>query len=393
MARQRRKILISLIADRRVRDKTFAKRKEGVRKKAWELATLCGVPVALVFASPVGSAMATELWESEEGVLDRYCALLPEARSQHTHRRYLEGELGKERAKIAKIRQDGALEPWDNALNDITPREAQSLLKSIDAALRATSARMRALGLLDGEDGRLVLHVPSLVASNAVVPFGNSSQYIGIGGSGSGSNQLQMIIPAGYGGNRDHCGLLSWEDDTFQPCNADAVQPGYGFQCPGGGYLHMDGGYQVQALCGASVHDGMSDHSMWCADELGNFAVMPARYPPTQYTGHDGSFIAAQAEHIALSTGADFINAPNDYLSMAIGGNSINIGDYSTQCPVAYGFQRGDANQLDQPQYLDDLADGMGAESGHADTQLQNLGNGSHHQVRHDLQSSYICKT
>ncbi|KAL5227605.1 hypothetical protein ABZP36_015870 [Zizania latifolia] len=389
MARQRRKILISLIADRRVRATTFTKRKEGLRKKAWELATLCGVPVALVCAVSVGSAMATELWESEEGVLDRYCALPPEARSQHTHRRYLEGELGKERAKIAKIRQDGALEPWDNALNDITLREAQALLESIDAALRATSARRKALGLPDGEDGRLVLHVP-LDASNAVVPFGNGFQYIG-SSSGGGSNQLQMI-PAGDGGNRDHCGLLSWEDDTFQPRNADAVQPGYGFQCTGGGYLHMDGGYQVQALCGASVHDGMPGHSMWCADESCNGAVMPASYPPTQYTFHDGSFIAAQAEHIALSTGADFINAPNDYLSMAIGGSSINISDYSTQCPVAYGFQRGDAN-MDQPQYLDHLADGMGAESGHGDTQLQNLGNGSRHQVRHALQSSYICKT
>ncbi|KAM0913054.1 hypothetical protein ACQ4PT_012416 [Festuca glaucescens] len=125
----------------------YAKRTEGLQKKASELAMLCAVPVALVCAS----AGARLMWESEEGVLDRYrrgAAIPPDARTQHTRQSYLETELAKERAKLAKARL-GMLPGWDAALNDVTLGEAREVLATIDIALRAARDRMVALGDCD----------------------------------------------------------------------------------------------------------------------------------------------------------------------------------------------------------------------------------------------------
>uniref|UniRef100_A0A8R7V536 MADS-box domain-containing protein n=2 Tax=Triticum urartu TaxID=4572 RepID=A0A8R7V536_TRIUA len=133
----------------RERPKAHAKRADGLKKQAEKLATLCGVPVALVCASARAGAPPL-VWESEEGVLERYRrAVPPEARAGHTHRAYLETELGKRRAKLARARHGcpAALPDWDEALNDMTLGDARELLRAIDAALLATGDRMEALGV------------------------------------------------------------------------------------------------------------------------------------------------------------------------------------------------------------------------------------------------------
>ncbi|KAM0893265.1 hypothetical protein ACQ4PT_025222 [Festuca glaucescens] len=152
-----RKVDVRFIENARSRAARYAKRSRGLQKKASELSTLCGVPVALVCAPAAGAgagAGAPLVWESEEGVLERYraAAVTPDARARHTHRSYLEAELGKERAKLARARP-GALPDWDPALNDMTPDEAREVLEAIDANLQAARDRMAALGL--PADGRL----------------------------------------------------------------------------------------------------------------------------------------------------------------------------------------------------------------------------------------------
>ncbi|KAF0929129.1 hypothetical protein E2562_015227 [Oryza meyeriana var. granulata] len=277
----RRKIPMSLIADRRVRATTYVKRKKGLMKKAGELSTLCGVPVAL------------------EGLLAKYLELPPEVRAQHTHRRYLEGELSKERAKLAR-------------------------------------------------------HIPPC-ASDAVVPVG----YVV---SSGGGNQMQTT-PAGDDINyADQYGSLPWYE--FQP---QVMQPGHGFQCTGGRYVDMDG-YLWQDPGNANVHHGWSDQATRCTDES---CSCNAAAPDlaTWCTDESCPFLGAPAQPLVFSTGADFVNAPNDFLSMGIGGGFINAGDYSAQCS-ADGFQLGDANHLDQMHYL--VGGTGGAEP--SDTQSQNWG-------------------
>uniref|UniRef100_A0A0E0JI16 MADS-box domain-containing protein n=1 Tax=Oryza punctata TaxID=4537 RepID=A0A0E0JI16_ORYPU len=350
----RRKIPISLIAHRQKRAATFAKRKESLKKKAEELSTLCGVRVALVCAGtgvPGGGAVSKEVWESEEGVLTEYRALPPEVRAQHTHRIYLEEELGKERAKLARVRQDGAFTSWDAALDGITVDEARALLESIDAARAAASARREALGLLDDgngvdDDGGFALqlqqqHIPPGASHAVVVPVGHGVQYIG---SSGGSNQMQAT-PAADGINcADPYDAVPW-DNTFQPHlmrTGDHCVPMYSYlwQAPDGN------GWPDLAT-------GCTDESCSCNAAAAAAAAVPAMYAPSLDTVH-GSFLSGPAQPVAFSTGADFINAPNDFLTMGLGGGFTNVGDYSAQSS-ADGFQLGDM---------------FGAEPG--DTQSQN---------------------
>ncbi|XP_037456956.1 uncharacterized protein LOC119328013 [Triticum dicoccoides] len=223
----RRKVPMRLIEKARARAETHARRTKGLQKKASELATLCAVPVALVCSA--GKGAPPLVWESEEGVLERYRRAVPaETRARHTHRSYMETELGKERAKLARVRHGcpGALADWDAALNDMTLEEARGLLETIDAALRATGDRMEALGIpADGGHDRL-----EGSSHDALMP---QQRGYGVGNpvdmDAAGFQQLQMV--PFHAGNND--GLLEQFslDDPFE------TQPGCrGFQCVGGNY-------------------------------------------------------------------------------------------------------------------------------------------------------------
>jgi hypothetical protein len=120
---------IELIENARARAAAYARRTKGLQKKASELATLCAVPVALICA-PAGAGTPL-VWESQAGVLDRYRGGAAVPRAWHTHRSYLEAELGKERAKLARARRRGALADWDAALNDMTLDETREVLETI----------------------------------------------------------------------------------------------------------------------------------------------------------------------------------------------------------------------------------------------------------------------
>uniref|UniRef100_A0A0E0FLA3 MADS-box domain-containing protein n=1 Tax=Oryza nivara TaxID=4536 RepID=A0A0E0FLA3_ORYNI len=338
----------------------MAGRKETVIKMAKELSVLCDVPVALVCA--VGGAV--EVWESEEGVLDRYRALPPEVRATraHTHRGYLERELRARRSKLAKVREEGAFKSWgrDALSGIITAEEAPALLESIDAAIAAATARQEALALLDG-GGLHLQHVPAS-ASDAVAPVvgGHGVQVQYIGGSGGGGGSQQEMTPAADGDgarNADqYDDILPWDGNTFEAHNAHVMLPACGFQCTGDYRVDMDG-YVWGAPDDANAYHGWPDEAMWCTDEscscnAATATAVPAMYhPPTLDTVH-GSFLAAPAQPLAFSTGADFINAPNDFLTVGVGGSFINVGDYSAQSLADEFHHLSDAtNQLDQTHY------------------------------------------
>ncbi|KAE8820349.1 hypothetical protein D1007_01781 [Hordeum vulgare] len=268
----RGKIAMRLVENARARAATCGRRTRGLQNKAKELATLCAVPVALVCLA-AGAGSPPLVWESEEGVLERYrSAVPPEARAQHTHRGYLEAELGKERAKLARARHGcpAALADWDPALNDVTLAEARELLDAIDTALRAAGDRMEALGL--PADGALDEQVAPHASDDAVMP-----QPLAHGGGVpcTGSNPVDMDV-AGFqlqmvpwnGGDKD--GLLG--EDGFQ------MQPGCGFECIGGGNFWgaVDG---TPAPGSGNAHYDWPGLTMWHADELCDTALPLGHYP------------------------------------------------------------------------------------------------------------------
>ncbi|KAL5227482.1 hypothetical protein ABZP36_015747 [Zizania latifolia] len=358
----RRKIAISLIGNRRARAATYAKRKDGLMKKARELATLCDIPVAVVCAGPDGGA--PEVWLSEDGVFDRYRALAAEKKAGHTHQAYLWEQLGKEKAKLAKLQQDGPdeLAPPDAALNGMTLDELNRLLESIEMKLRATAERRNALGLLgddDGADGGLW--------PDAAVSLGHH----GVPCTGVGLHRYQQQVHApGNGGQ-----LVQFTWNPYQPYNAGVPQPGYNVHSVGGHGVDMNGynnhgqfawgaflphnavvqpsygdhlqypdsngvcGYQTQAPANGGWHNpGTFGNGEPCN------AIVPAGYP---YVGINGnSFMDTTGQFLTMGSDESFMNVGGGY---------------------GYGTQSSDANQnscsLEQLHYLSDLADCLDFES------------------------------
>uniref|UniRef100_A0ACD5YJB5 Uncharacterized protein n=1 Tax=Avena sativa TaxID=4498 RepID=A0ACD5YJB5_AVESA len=235
----RRKIAMRLIEKPRARRATYARRTKGLEKKALELSTLCAVSVALVCGPAAGAGAGAPLvWESEEGVLDRYrgTAIPPDTRAQHTHRSYLEGKLGKERAKLARTRP-AALPDWDEAFNNMTLAEARAVLDAMDATLGATRDRMEALGLPADGDGQL--EIEQVAASDGdgdasgVVPQDLGLQQANMA-MGAGF-QMQMMpwqgggsydetqAPGGYGDSNAGC---AWPDLTMSYAADESWVPG-----------------------------------------------------------------------------------------------------------------------------------------------------------------------
>ncbi|KAL6850099.1 hypothetical protein ACP4OV_020726 [Aristida adscensionis] len=386
----RRKVPMGLIASRRVRAATYAKRKEGLRKKAQELATLCDVPVALV--CDAGGEGRPEVWESREGVLAAYRALPAEARAGHTLRAYAEAELGKEAAKLARVRQAGPpeLAPWDAALDGYAHEDLRRLLASLDAALRAVEERRRALGmpLHDGDDvgaagGGLLEGVVSDAVPLARVGAdfadgadgysqlppgcgahaddGGYRQAMwgdgflqsgcgfhqctttsgGVGGGGGGGvdmdvgYQLQMA-PDVYGtssSSNNNGRRLAWED--FQPRNnAGAVQLGYSLHRAGSSYAAMDGYHTQQGVPG--VHPNLA---IWSTGEPCNAVV------PSGHLSLDiglGYMDTSAGQHAAVGAGGSFVNSP-PALSLAMG-TGDDFASAPPALPLAMSFAGDVAN-------------------------------------------------
>ncbi|KAL6613942.1 hypothetical protein ACP70R_036212 [Stipagrostis hirtigluma subsp. patula] len=297
---------MSLIGDVRARATTFKRRTAGLKRKAEELATLCDVDVAVACAGPDNGG-APEVWESREGVIERYRARPAEERAKHTLLAYAEAELAKERAKLGRVRQagPGALAPRDAAaaldLDGMSLEEVQAVLGSIDAAIRATAERRKALGLpgdADADDGQLQHAVPlgrgvpciggevedmnmwvqELMWGDGVPHNAGTMHPVPIGQHidrdvDTHGNQwpLQML----GNGDSDGHGPSAW--DSFEP-NA-IVYPGCGVQCSDSNFVDMDC-YQMAVPGNANADDGWLGLAMWGTDESSCNAVVPVGYPP-----------------------------------------------------------------------------------------------------------------
>ncbi|CAM0910191.1 unnamed protein product [Alopecurus aequalis] len=303
----RGKLAMKLIENARDRAKRYAERTVGLQKKASQLSTLCAVPVALICAPAPGARAPPLVWESEEGVIDRYraAALPPETRARHTHRSYLETELGKEKAKLARVRP-GALPDWDPALNDMTQDEAREVLQTIDAALRAAGDKMAALGL--PADGWLEIEQVAL-----------APELLGLGDADMGAGFQQQMIPF-HGGSNDHGGQCggSYNVGAFDETEA-----------PGGYGDNADCAWPDLTMC-------------YAADESWD-AIMPTGYYP-DFT--DGA-LAPEPYSAQDVTGRDYVDTlPLEY-PMGMDENLAYLGmDNSSYAAhwQAQGFQRSDTS-------------------------------------------------
>jgi hypothetical protein len=333
----RRKIPITFVEDRQARAAAYRRRAKGIKKKADELATMCGVRVALV-CDGGASGVKPFNWQSKEGVLDTYRAVPPKIRAQHTLRNHLESELCKVSAKLARVQQQGPalLSGVGAALGDMSPAKVQELLES---SVSATRKRLVALGL--PADGKL-----QQIAADAVV----MEPQLGHGGLPCiGSNAGDM--DAGFQLQTVPCPGLeesSWDNGFQQRHNAETMQPAYGFQQTGENYLGDVHSYgQMQEPGYGNYGYGYPDLTM-CYDESCN-GVLPAEYYyPSLGMSVGGHFIhgtpAPDQPAIFSGNGGDYINAAPHGYDMGIGGNFTSPESYTGYwCPAQDYFQHGHA--------------------------------------------------
>ncbi|XP_037497292.1 agamous-like MADS-box protein AGL104 [Jatropha curcas] len=80
----RSKIILKKIENPTYRHITFAKRKSGIIKKAYELSTLCDIEIALIVFSPAGKLFLYEGKKRLEEIIQHYFDL-PDNRRQRLH--------------------------------------------------------------------------------------------------------------------------------------------------------------------------------------------------------------------------------------------------------------------------------------------------------------------
>ncbi|KAL3579471.1 hypothetical protein D5086_020975 [Populus alba] len=114
-----------------IKNKSYEERKQTLRKKASELATLCDVPVCLVCVNPDGS---TETWPEEE---ERAVDVLMAYKAQTTMKNESnEGEKGKEKV-VDKAPH--VFETWDARFELLPEESLVDVLKILDRQLQAVN--------------------------------------------------------------------------------------------------------------------------------------------------------------------------------------------------------------------------------------------------------------
>uniref|UniRef100_A0ACD5XFV4 Uncharacterized protein n=1 Tax=Avena sativa TaxID=4498 RepID=A0ACD5XFV4_AVESA len=397
----RSKTPVGFMKDARKRRQSFENRRRGLlvgsrdgkrRGKVEELATLCGVPVAVVCADLKGGAPTVV--ETEPGVLDRYRALPPEKRAEHTHVRYLQGLLTKENAKLARVRQAGpaALATPHAEMSTMTAEELRALLESVDAAIAATAERRRALGLPGDDDDHAVVVPPrggdsegdggryfdpmqqqgqgvaGLLLDQAIIWQGSQAH----GGGGGGGmipreycyGGMNMAQPAAYdpqphyticnpavrGYQQQMPSNGGYYLEPLAPAGACIFQPHNVIAQPWNGTFQYDDG-------GSSSHVGTSsswaqsngnfnntgaaqDLSIWSAGESSNAITGYSAYMHAITSGN-----APSAEYPDQFTSNNFSGAPAGFLNMGAGGIGMNyLGGYETQ-GSSNNLQRSGASQ------------------------------------------------
>ncbi|KAF8722974.1 hypothetical protein HU200_022117 [Digitaria exilis] len=334
----RRKIELGLIEKASSRAKSLKQRKEGLQKKSYELEVLTGVDVAVVCANPGGGAPKLEYGSA--AVIDRYFRLPADKRAKHTHLNYLNVELGKEKARLAKERQEGPKALASPRKQEMSGVDLEELLASIDAALLATTQRRKALGMPDVVDG-------GQPPVDAVVPLGEGVQLVGDDGGFDddleawvdeltwhdvephplNASMMQPAAPADDGAQFYINGVEP------RPFNSSMTQPASGVQYISGASLGM-GGNPTPPLQQMGGNGGENDHGQlaWGAYPLHNNTVS---FPDHsfQYTGSNNSYRDMDgSDHSFQYTGNNNSYADMDGFQYT-GSNYYSYADMDGGCP------------------------------------------------------------
>lgn len=136
--RKPRKRAREFIEDGNSRRKTFMKRVPTLKKKAEELAVLCGIPVCVVCFGPDGTV---NVWPEDRKKAEAVIMKYKEGSSDCLQKLNLSGML---ETMDKKEKQ----QPWhflDNQLHKLSPEELQILMRNLDSKILTVEERIRFL--------------------------------------------------------------------------------------------------------------------------------------------------------------------------------------------------------------------------------------------------------
>ncbi|KAL6971888.1 hypothetical protein U1Q18_031573 [Sarracenia purpurea var. burkii] len=182
----RAKLSMELIGNEKARYLTFQKRKKGLKKKTYELKTLCGVEVCLIVYGPKTDndqySAEPELWppnrEEVEGLIESYKKQSAEDRKRRSidlsnffedRSRKVEDELVKLRNKNHEARYP----TWDDRYNDFSEDELREFVAILEMKLQNVKAGVELI------KGNLRLAAPpSLMNSSHTESTPNHSNFM-----------------------------------------------------------------------------------------------------------------------------------------------------------------------------------------------------------------------
>uniref|UniRef100_A0A0E0FX92 MADS-box domain-containing protein n=1 Tax=Oryza nivara TaxID=4536 RepID=A0A0E0FX92_ORYNI len=150
----RTKLVLKLIENEKKRKATFKNRRDGLKQKVSQFATLCGVEALLICVAPAVAGGEVTTWPPDRAaVLDliaRLRATPPEKiRQLHNTQSLLRDDLDKQQRLLLKVQKCGAddvLTPWHCSLYDLSLDGLNALHDTLSETLDRAHRRIAALG-------------------------------------------------------------------------------------------------------------------------------------------------------------------------------------------------------------------------------------------------------
>ncbi|GMH22973.1 hypothetical protein Nepgr_024816 [Nepenthes gracilis] len=150
---ERAKLTMEFITNEKARDTTFQKRKKGLKKKAYELSTLCDVPICVIIYH-CSSQSELEIWPSNREkvrkIIDRYNSVPKENQQKraHTLGDILEGRKRKVEQDLFKQQKNSTATKYSNwhaSFDSFDKDQLMKMLLILDERLKTVRTRIASM--------------------------------------------------------------------------------------------------------------------------------------------------------------------------------------------------------------------------------------------------------
>ncbi|KAL2343526.1 hypothetical protein Fmac_004811 [Flemingia macrophylla] len=158
----RGKIPMELIEKEKDRKATFHKRKNGLMKKAYEFATLCGIDVGVIIYAPE-FLKELETWPQDSEEVKRVIQKLKNntrdmSPKMYDVEEYFNNRMKKIEGEISKVRKEKIklmYPTWDDSYNTLGQEQLRIFVGFLDAKLDACNQRMNVLKRYSKENAKV----------------------------------------------------------------------------------------------------------------------------------------------------------------------------------------------------------------------------------------------